>query len=42
MTTTGEQVTTLEGVRTPVVFAPDGKVLAATGTDGSDVSGPIQ
>jgi len=34
-TITGEPVATLEGVRGPVAFAPDGKVLAATGRDGS-------
>ena len=34
-TAAGEAVTTLEGVRAPIVFAPDARLLAATGTDGS-------
>ena len=34
-TTTGEAVATLESVRWPVAFAPDGKVLVTTGRDGS-------
>jgi len=34
-TATGEPVTTLESVRLPVAFSADGKLLAATGRDGS-------
>jgi WD40 repeat protein len=34
-TITGEPVTTLEAVHGPVVFSPDGKLLAATARDGS-------
>lgn len=41
-TTTGEAVTTLESVRWPVAFAPNGKVLATTGRDGSVLLWAIQ
>ena len=34
-TITGELVTTIEAVRWPVAFTPDGKLLATTGRDGS-------
>ena len=41
-TATGELITTLEGVRWPVAFAPDGKQLATTGRNGSVLLWAIQ
>ena len=41
-TATGELVTTLEAVRWPVAFAPDGKLLAVTARDGSVLLWSIQ
>ncbi|HXQ73725.1 MAG TPA: WD40 repeat domain-containing protein [Pyrinomonadaceae bacterium] len=41
-TTTGEAVTTLKSVRWPVAFAPNGKILATTGRDGSVLLWAIQ
>ncbi|HKY42963.1 MAG TPA: WD40 repeat domain-containing protein [Pyrinomonadaceae bacterium] len=41
-TATGELVATLEGVKWPVAFAPDGKHLVTTGRDGSVLLWAIQ
>lgn len=41
-TATGELISTLESVRWPVAFAPDGKHLATTGRDGSVLLWAIQ
>ena len=41
-TATGELITTLESVRWPVAFTPDGKHLAATGRDGSVLLWAVQ
>lgn len=41
-TATGEPVTTLESVRLPVSFAPDGKLLATTSRDGSVLLWAVQ
>lgn len=41
-TETGEPVTTLEAVSSPVVFAPGGNLLATTGRDGSVLLWAIQ
>ena len=41
-TATGELITTLESVRWPVAFTPDGKHLATTGRDGSVLLWAVQ